>query len=154
VLPPSAGAQLIGARERAFWSAKAAGADDLIDMVVPRAQISPYMKRVTELAQETGSLVVGCGHVGDGNVHMSVFQRDADVREQVIHEILAAGAALGGAVSGEHGIGTEKKRHYQQLEDPAKLALMRRIKIAFDPHGILNPGKIFDEDMANEGARP
>jgi len=146
VLPAQAGAALIAARERAFWSAKAAGADDLIDMVVPRAQISEYMARVGEIAQATGSLVVGCGHVGDGNVHMSVFQGDAGVREHAIHEILAAGSALGGAVSGEHGIGTEKKRHYQLLEDPTKLALMRRIKTAFDPHGILNPGKIFDEE--------
>ena len=54
-----------------------------------------------------------------------------------------SGMALGGAISGEHGIGTEKLRYVAELEDPAKLALMRRIKAAFDPAGILNPGKIF-----------
>jgi glycolate oxidase len=51
---------------------------------------------------------------------------------------------LGGAISGEHGIGSEKKHHYLSLEDPAKVALLRRIKSAFDPAGILNPGAIFD----------
>jgi len=144
VLPPQAGALLIEAREKAFWTAKAAGADDIIDMVVPRASIAPYMARVAELAQARGSLVVGCGHAGDGNVHLSVFQRDADARHELIHDIFAAGMTMGGAISGEHGIGTEKKAYVAELEDPVKLALMRRIKTAFDPRGILNPGTIFD----------
>ena len=89
-------------------------------------------------------MVVGCGHAGDGNVHLSVFQADPSTRSTLIHDIFAAGMALGGAISGEHGIGTEKKRYLEELEDPVKLALMRRIKTAFDPHAILNPGTIFD----------
>jgi glycolate oxidase len=144
VLPSASGAQLIEAREKAFWTAKAAGADDIIDMVVPRASIPQYMAAVAELASARGSLVVGCGHAGDGNVHLSVFQKDAAVRRELIHDIFAAGMTLGGAISGEHGIGTEKKAYMAELEDPVKLALMRRIKEAFDPYGILNPGTIFD----------
>ena len=52
--------------------------------------------------------------------------------------------ALGGAISGEHGIGEAKKQYFLELEDPVKVDLMRRIKAAFDPAGILNPGTIFD----------
>ena len=144
VLPSAAGTTLIDAREKAFWAAKARGSDDILDMVVPRAQIPEYMAKVGEVAADTGSFVVGCGHAGDGNVHLSVFQPDPERRHRVIHDIFAAGMALGGAISGEHGIGTEKKKYFLELEDPAKIALMQRIKTAFDPHGILNPGTLFD----------
>ena len=111
---------------------------------MPRAAIPQYLAKVQEVAQATGSLIVGCGHAGDGNVHLSVLQGDPEVRVKVVGDVLAAGVALGGAVSGEHGIGTEKKKYLAMVEDPHKLDLMRRIKAAFDPAGILNPGAIFD----------
>lgn len=144
VLPPHAGTQLVEARERAFWASKAAGADDIVDVVVPRASIPAYLDTVNELAARTASMVVGCGHAGDGNVHLSVWQPDPAVHDELLHGMVAAGLSLGGAVSGEHGIGTEKRPYLAEFEDPAKLALMRRIKAAFDPYGILNPGTIFD----------
>jgi glycolate oxidase len=144
VLPSGAGAALIDAREKAFWTAKALNADDIIDLVVPRASIPQYLSKVQELANASGALVVGCGHAGDGNVHLSVFQPDVDARKELVGAILRTGAGLGGAVSGEHGIGHAKKAYLAAIEDPAKLALMRRIKAAFDPANILNPGVIFD----------
>ncbi len=153
VLPDQAGAQLVAARERAFWASKANGADDIIDVVVPRASIPDYLESVAELATGSGSLVVGCGHAGDGNVHLSVWQTDAEVRSRLIGDIIAAGRSLGGAVSGEHGIGKLKRPYFERLEDPAKLDLMRRIKAAFDPYGILNPGTIFGDGRASEEGR-
>jgi glycolate oxidase len=144
VLPSGSAQQLIEAREKAFWLAKANNADDIIDMVVPRAAIPQFMNTVGELAQKHSAWIAGCGHAGDGNVHMGIFQGDAEERSKLMHALFEAGMALGGAISGEHGIGTEKKKYFLELENPDKVDLMRRIKTAFDPNSILNPGKLFD----------
>ena len=144
VLPAQAATQLIDAREKAFWVAKANNADDIVDIVVPRSAIPEFMAKVAELGQTHQSLVVGCGHAGDGNVHLSVFQPDPELRHKVMRGLFEAGIGLGGAISGEHGIGDAKKKYFLELEDPVKVDLMRRIKQAFDPHDILNPGTIFD----------
>jgi len=142
VLPASAGSELIAAREKVFFVAKAAGADDIIDAVIPRAAIPDYLAEVATLAGSHGALVTGCGHVGDGNVHLSVFLPDAERRHVLIRAILGAALAAGGAISGEHGIGTEKLSYFLDTQDPTALALMRAIKSTFDPLGILGPNRL------------
>jgi len=144
VLPAGSATQLIDAREKAFWVAKANNADDIVDIVVPRSAIPEFMAKVAELGQTHQSLIAGCGHAGDGNVHLSVFQPDPEQRYKVMRGLFEAGIALGGAISGEHGVGKEKKRYFLELEDQVKVELMRRIKSAFDPNDILNPGTVFD----------
>lgn len=144
VLPPSAAEDLIAAREQAFWISKANNADDIVDIVVPRAQVPVFMNRVAALAEEYEAWIAGCGHAGDGNVHLGVFcGGDPIKRDRVMHELFDAGTRLGGAISAEHGIGAAKREHFLALEDPTKVELMRRIKAAFDPRGIMNPGTIF-----------
>lgn len=142
VLPPAAAGQLIDAREKAFWMAKANGADDIVDIVVPRAQIPLFMEKVAALAGEYEAWIAGCGHAGDGNVHLGVFCADGERRSRLLKGLLAAGVALGGAISGEHGIGEAKQAYFLELEDPVKVDLMRRVKAAFDPDGIFNPGTL------------
>ena len=142
VLPPTSGAQLITARERAFFVGKAAGCDDLIDAVIPRAMIPDYLAQVAELAQQHEAFITGCGHIGDGNVHITVFQPDNDKRHALMHAGFELALAVGGAISGEHGIGTAKQPYFLELQDPVSLELMRSIKRAFDPAGILGPERL------------
>ncbi len=144
VLPSSKASQLIAAREQGHWAGKKAGSQDVIDVVVPRAALPQYMEEVRAIAAAGGTMFPGCGHAGDGNVHLAVFERDEARREELVRELLRAGLRLGGAISAEHGIGTAKKKYLAELEDPVKLELMRGIKRTFDPNGILNPGVIFD----------
>jgi glycolate dehydrogenase FAD-linked subunit len=145
VLPDPAARRLIEAREKAFWAAKNAGADDIVDTVLPRAGMAGFLTEVGELAGSGGGgLVMGCGHAGDGNVHLAVFQPDAAARSALMQQIFAAAVARGGAVSGEHGIGTAKKAYFLELGDPVAVGVMRRIKRAIDPEGILGPGVLFE----------
>jgi len=140
VLPDSAGQALVAAREQAFYAAKAAGADDIVDIVVPRAAMPELLAAASDIAAGHGGLVAGCGHVGDGNVHLSVFQPDAQARHRLLDELFTRAHALGGAVSGEHGLGRAKRAVFSSLADPVHLALLAQLKLALDPTGILNPG--------------
>lgn len=145
ILPPIAGTRLIEARERAFWVGKAAGANEIIDIVVPRSNVPMFLAEATAIAERHDAFISGCGHVGDGNIHLSVFLSDDERRAAMLLELFAYGLGLGGQISGEHGIGRDKQAPYLALTDPALIELQRRIKTAFDPQQLLNPHRLLDE---------
>ena len=95
VLPSASGQRLIEACEKAFWLAKGAGADDIIDIVVPRARLG-VDGHVGEIAEESGAFIAGCGHAGDGNIHLSVYKPDAEERSKVLHALFEVGVGVRG----------------------------------------------------------
>lgn len=119
------------------------------DVVVPRAAIPELFRRLQGLSQQHGVEIISYGHIGDGNVHVNVMKQAMAVEEwERMLPVLLDGlfrevVALGGTISGEHGIGYVKKKYLPLAVDLAALDMMKRIKTAFDPDNILNPGKIF-----------
>ncbi len=117
------------------------------DISVPRSKLPEALNKITEIGKKY-SLVVPCfGHAGDGNIHVNVMV-DGSKKEEVekgyeaVKEIFKAVVDMGGTLSGEHGIGLSKAPFMEIAFTPQELALFKRIKNAFDPNGILNPGKM------------
>jgi len=138
-----AGKELLKLREKTYYASRDAGATSLIDVVVPRGEIPKFMEKTHEISRKCATVIMGAGHAGDGNIHLAVLEPDPDKLSMITREIYLIGKSLGGAISAEHGIGCAKKEYFMEMEDKTKIELMRRIKKAFDPNNILNPGKIF-----------
>jgi glycolate oxidase len=119
-----------------------------VDGVVPRTRLPATLARIQEISRESGFRIANVFHAGDGNLHPLILW-DADVagaEEHVVDagaEIMRVCAAAGGSLSGEHGIGMEKKDLMPLIFTQADMAQMQRIKDAFDPNGLCNPGKMF-----------
>jgi glycolate oxidase len=119
------------------------------DVVVPRANLPKLIVGIKEIGRQYGFNSVCYGHLGDGNLHLNVMKEqisDEDWNTKImdgIGEIFKLTVSLGGTLSGEHGVGIAKKPYMPIAMREANLAVMRGIKKAFDPKGILNPGKIF-----------
>jgi glycolate oxidase len=119
------------------------------DCVVPRAEIAQFLAGLKEYLGTLSLRSVMFGHAGDGNVHIDVL-KDAMSVEQwqallpgLKREIYRRAIKHGGTITGEHGIGCIRRDYLAMAKSPEEIALYRRIKHAFDPRGIINPGKIF-----------
>jgi glycolate oxidase len=118
------------------------------DIVVPRSRIPDMLGSLRRLSAETGIKIVSFGHAGDGNIHVNIMvdrnnQQEYEDAGKLVKEIFSITLALGGTISGEHGIGLTKSDYISMEIKPEELEIMRKIKRVFDPKNILNPGKIF-----------
>lgn len=116
------------------------------DVVVPRGRLAELFRFAAALQRRHGIQVACFGHAGDGNIHVNLMvdQSDAAQRErseEALDELFTGVLAMGGSITGEHGVGIAKGRWWPQASGPAVDELHRRIKAALDPQGILNPGK-------------
>jgi glycolate oxidase len=152
--------QVLAIRSKIYESIKDRNIETL-DIVVPRAEIAKHVARVQEVQEKYDLWLPTYGHAADGNVHTHVMSaRFADgemiplleeewkVRlEKVRTELYKDCQERGGVISGEHGIGIVKKPYLSLVISEQEIALMKAIKHVFDPHNIMNPGKIFDQDL-------
>jgi glycolate oxidase len=118
------------------------------DIVVPRSRIPEMVEWIDDLRKRTGLTMVTFGHAGDGNIHFNIMLDKGDKEalnkaEAAVEALFRHTIALGGTLSGEHGVGITKASYLDMELGGAEIALMKRIKVAFDPNGVLNPGKIF-----------
>ncbi len=127
----------------------------VLDGVVPRTKLESTLDRVYEIADRHGVVVSNVFHAGDGNLHPNISYdgRDPDEKARVQaagREILEACVEVGGTISGEHGIGSEKREFMPLVHGPDDLQLQRAIRRVIDPAGLANPGKMFPEEASGE----
>lgn len=119
------------------------------DLVVPRGRVPALFELVARIRAKYNLLIPCFGHAGDGNIHVNLMvdpTNEEEMRRAKLaeRELFEGTIALEGSISGEHGIGFSKAPYLGLELSPEVIALMRRVKLAFDPNGILNPGKMWD----------
>ena len=118
------------------------------DLVVPTASVPELLELLRGTAEADGLEAIVYGHAGDGNMHCTIVAPDCDGWHERLHkaqiEIYEKLLKMGGTLSGEHGIGYKRRGYMKYFLDEAQLELIKRVKLAFDPQNILNPGKIVD----------
>ncbi len=122
------------------------------DICVPRSKLPEMIRAIEAISSRLEIPIVNFGHAGDGNIHVNIMvnrsiEGHEEKAETAIRDIFAKTLELGGTMSGEHGVGTSKAPYIPMELDVATVAYMKTIKRALDPNNILNPGKIFLEDL-------
>jgi D-lactate dehydrogenase len=122
------------------------------DVVVPVSRLPELIARVSKLGARHGIRIVNFGHAGNGNIHVNLMYDPAEpgrdsAAQACLAELFEIVIGLDGTLSGEHGIGLAKRPFMRQAIDPHTLTLMAAIKQVFDPHGILNPGKLLPDPL-------
>ena len=141
--------RLATARRAAFSSlARIAPTTILEDATVPRSELAQMVEHIQQIAEKYRLKVGTFGHMGDGNLHPTFLTNEKDAEEMhrvelAMKEIFDRALALGGTITGEHGVGLAKKPFLKGAVGELNLEVMKQIKRTFDPKGILNPGKIF-----------
>jgi FAD/FMN-containing dehydrogenase len=145
------------AQRRAIWARREAAAEIMVgvahtvdtDISVPLDRVAEFLDRALEsLAKlDPGATTITVAHLGDGNLHYSVVPASGgkDLKARLMEDVEAIVADLGGSFSAEHGIGLSKKGSMARRKDPVALDVMRALKTALDPQGILNPGKVIPD---------
>ena len=146
------GAKLAAARRNAFSAlARVRPTTILEDVTVPRSELARMVRFINEVAKQHRLLIGTFGHLGDGNLHPTFLTNERDQEEMhrvetALEEIVAETLRLGGTITGEHGVGLAKKSFLRRQLGEGSFELMRSVKKALDPKGLLNPGKIFDSN--------
>lgn len=127
---------------------KVKGTTMIDDVCVPRSRLADLLEGIEAVAAKFGLTIGVCAHAGDGNTHPTVCFDSSDADEarrarESFDEIMAIGLELGGTITGEHGVGILKKEWMATEIGPVGMEMQRAVKAAFDPLGILNPGKLF-----------
>jgi glycolate oxidase len=136
-------------RKSAFSAVGRLSPDFIVqDGVVPRRRLGEALRRIGEMSKEAGIRVANVFHAGDGNLHPLILFNgrvagDLERAEQLAGRILKMCVEMGGSLTGEHGIGVEKNNYLPDMFSAAEIACMQRLRDAFDPLGIANPGKMF-----------
>ncbi|MEA2272275.1 MAG: glycolate oxidase [Solirubrobacteraceae bacterium] len=115
------------------------------DGVIPRTRLPEVLHRITELSEEYGMRVANVFHAGDGNLHPLVCydgDHEAERAEELAGRIVEACVDAGGSITGEHGVGFDKKRYMGKMFGEPDLAAFQKLRCAFDPDGLANPGKV------------
>lgn len=125
----------------------------LEDIVVPTASIPDIIPELDRIAAKFGISTPCYGHAGDGNLHATLVKNPdmpmdvwRSVEPQALEDLYTVVTKLGGKISGEHGIGLKRKKYMAEFMSPVEVGLIKAIKKAWDPAGIMNPGKLFDPD--------